>query len=74
MEVAAVAADDLDALGRLSAQSGPARDAAQVLYAGRLLSVDGAGAVDLFGRLVSGPADPGHNKLLRRPGPDCTCS
>ncbi|HEX7132260.1 MAG TPA: hypothetical protein VF228_06770 [Iamia sp.] len=64
--VAAVANDDVDALGRMATQSGPAQDAARVLLAIRLATVDAAAAVDLLQQLTVSPTEPTDSKILRK--------
>ncbi len=64
--VAAVQADDVDALGRLATSSGPAQEAATVLSAVRLASLDPQGAIEALARDVSAPVDPTLNKVFRR--------
>jgi len=64
--VAAVAGDDVDALGRLADHGGPAQDAARVLVALRLASVDAGAAIDLLHQLATAPTDPTDSKLLRK--------
>lgn len=64
--VAAVANDDVDALGRLAAQGGPAQDAARVLHALRLATIDPTSAVELLHQLAAAPNDPVDSKLLRK--------
>lgn len=64
--VAAVASDDVDALGRIAAQGGPAQDAARVLTALRLATVDPAAAIDLLQQLATAPTDPTDSKILRK--------
>lgn len=64
--VTAVATDDVDALGRLAAQGGPAQDAARVLAALRLATVDAAAAIELLHQLAAAPTDPTDSKVLRK--------
>ncbi|WCO65027.1 hypothetical protein PO878_11005 [Iamia majanohamensis] len=68
--VAAVAADDLDGLLRLSAEGGAAHDAARILTVGRLGAVDRGAAVDLTAAILREVADPSAPKVLRRHFPD----
>lgn len=64
--VATVANDDVDGLGRLAGQSGPAQEAAQVLWALRIIAIDPAQGLDGLLRVVTAPADLAGAKLLRR--------
>jgi hypothetical protein len=64
--VTAVATDDVDALGRLAAQGGPAQDAARVLAALRLATVDAPAAIELLHQLAAAPTDPTDSKVLRK--------
>jgi hypothetical protein len=64
--VAAVASDDVDTLGRIAAQGGPAQDAARVLTALRLATVDPGAAIDLLQALATAPTDPTDSKILRK--------
>ncbi|HEV7760082.1 MAG TPA: hypothetical protein VGO78_13870, partial [Acidimicrobiales bacterium] len=64
--VAAVANDDVDTLGRLATQSGPTQDAARVLAALRLPTLDAAAAIDLLHQLAAAPTEPTDGKVLRK--------
>ncbi len=64
--LAAVAADDVDALGRLAATSGGVQEAARVLHAIRLVDVDAVLATETLIAVLSGPADPATSKVLHR--------
>ncbi len=64
--VAAVANDDVDALSRMAAQSGPTQDAARAPPALRLATVDPPAAIDLLQQLATAPTDPTDSKVLRK--------
>lgn len=64
--VAAVANDDVNELGRLATQPGPAQDPAWVLAALRLAGTDGPSAVDLLVPLASAAHEPTESKLLHK--------
>lgn len=67
--VAAVAADDVDGLGRLAATPGPLQEVAQVLYAGRMVSLDPTTAAEVLIALVASAFEPSTSKVLRRHWP-----
>lgn len=64
--LAAVAADDVDALGRLAGTSGGAQEAARLLYAMRLVDIDVVLATETLISILSGPSDPASSKVLHR--------
>ncbi|QYG90961.1 hypothetical protein HC251_11215 [Iamia sp. SCSIO 61187] len=70
--VAAVAKDDVDGLGRLATQPGPAQDPAWVLAALRLATIDGPSAIDLLQPLATAAHEPTESKLLRKHWGDLT--
>lgn len=64
--VAAVADDDTEALTAALEVSGPAHDAARVLWALRHVDLSPAEAASILGHLVAEPGDVTENKVLRR--------
>jgi hypothetical protein len=64
--VSAVANDDVDALGRIAGQGGPAQDAARVLLGIRLATVDIAAAIEVLHQLAASPTEPTDGKILRK--------
>lgn len=64
--VNAVKTDDIDDLTRLSQGDGAVSEAASVLLAGRLGSVDVAAAIEVTRRVLLELRDPGGGKVVRR--------